>query len=143
MEKKKEKKIVNGKDLTCLRLIDDGFNPMVQIIKSFNEKRKMMTFSMWDDFSFEGYIRDQKSLEESRKLELTINIQDPLYSSFNILLGNDEEIVIDDDHTYGFDIKTMTISRSSNGIDIVFNNNEEKPKRINKFNIFIKNILNK
>lgn len=141
MENVKEKKITNGKDITCVRLIDDGFYPMIQIIKSFNEKNNVITFSMWDDFSFEGYTRDKKCMEESIKLELTIDIQDPLYSNFSKLIGNDEEIVIDDDHTYEFDIKTMKISRSSNGIDIVFKNNEEKPDTINKFNIFIKNIM--
>ena len=52
----KENQIKSGKDMTRFRLTDDGFCPMMQIIKSFNNRSAMITFSMWDDFSFHYII---------------------------------------------------------------------------------------
>ena len=137
----KEKVILDGKDIMRFRQVSDGYTPMTQIIKSFNERNKMLIFSMWDDFSFEGYNRNLSSMRTSTKLELEIDIQHPLYSSFNKLLSNDEKIIIDDDHTLGYNIKTMEISRKTECIVLTFTNNKENQEDIQKFYIFIKNIM--
>lgn len=52
-----------------------------------------------------------------------------------------KEKIIDDDHTNGVNIKTMKIYRNGSGINIYFKNNEEKPEIMEKFYIFIKNIM--
>lgn len=137
----KEKRIPSDQDVTLIRLINDGYYPMVQVIKSFDKKKKMIIFSMWDDLSFEGIIIESKVMSESKEFEVEIDIQDPLYLHFDKLLGSDEEIVIDDDHTLGYNIKTLKISRGIKGIKITFKNNEEKTEKRLSFNVFIKNIM--
>lgn len=138
---KNEKRLLNRHDVTLFRLIDDGYYPTIQIIKSFDEKKKMVTFSMWDDFSFEAISRETQNINEANKFEIEIDVQDPLYLHFNKLLGSDEQIIIDDDHSLEYNIKTMKISRSNKNIAIVFENNEKNPEIMSKFNVFIKNIM--
>ena len=138
---KKEKRILKGQDVTLFRIMDDGYYPTMQIIKSFDEKRKMITFSMWDDFSFEGICRETQSLNQINKFEVEIEEQDPLYLHFDKLLGSDEEIIIDDDHSLGYNIKTMRIWKSNNNIIITFENNEKTPEIMTKYNVFVKNIM--
>ena len=96
---------------------------------------------MWDDFSFEAFSRQISDINVSNKFEIEIDAKDPLHLHLDKLLGSDEQLVIDDDHSLEYNIKTMTISRDSNNIRIIFENNEEMPQVMSKFNVFIKNIM--
>ena len=136
----KEKRIMNGEDITILREID-GYSLTIQLIKSFNNKKQIITFSMWDDFCFEGYINNIDEMKVAKKLEILIDKKDELYESFSKLLAEDKELVIDDDDILEENIRTMKIIKNEEGMNIIFNNREEKPEVMSKFKIFIKNIM--
>ena len=53
-----------------------------------------------------------------------------IYLHLEKLLGSNEQLVIDDDHSLEYNIKTMTICRCSNNIRIIFENNEELKKYV-------------
>ncbi len=59
---------------------------------------------MWDDFQFDAYTKDDVS-----KLFFEFEYSDPLYSELDTLLGEDKEIIIDDDNTSNKLKKFMTI----------------------------------
>ncbi len=59
---------------------------------------------MLDDFQFDAYTKDDVS-----KLFFEFEYSDPLYSELDTLLGEDKEIIIDDDNTSNKLKKFMTI----------------------------------
>lgn len=99
---------------------------------------KSITLSIWDDFSFEGYIENTKDISE---LSFEFDIDDPLYFCLNRLLSTCDELLIDDDDTYQKNQKYMKIIKNNDNIIITFVNNLVDYKEYGKFNIFIKNIF--
>lgn len=97
--------------------------------------QKIVTFSMWDDFQFDAYSKDSD-------IELLFEFKndDYLYPNLNILLGEDKQIIIDDDNTLGRLKKFISITRKGESIIIIFHGNVDSEFIHEKYSVFIKNI---
>ena len=103
---------------------------------------KKITFSMWDDFSFNGYSYD-KYKKEVETISFSFNIDDPLYLPLNNLLMYKNPLIIDDDETYGVLRKYIVLKKEEDKITINITNkmvNDKDYDLIDKWHIFIKNI---
>lgn len=100
---------------------------------------KTISFCMWDDFAFSAWCSEDEDLKQ---LDFCFEEFDSLYSHLEKLLGSDDELIIDDDDTCEELKKIMRIYKVDNKINISFENNLKKLDIIEKFHIFIKNILN-
>lgn len=117
---------------------NNGYVPFITIKKAYinsNYLQKIITFSMWDDFQFDAYTKDDFS-----KLFFEFEYSDPLYSELDTLLGEDKEIIIDDDNTSNKMKKFMIILRKEESIAIEFIGDATCELTSQKFNVFIKNI---
>lgn len=131
----KEIKSTDGKIL--IKIDDSGYVPFVSIKKVYIDDtglQKTVTFSMWDDFQFDAYSKDNNS-----ELLFEFKDDDFLYSSLNILLGEDREITIDDDNTLDMLKKFMSISRKGKSIVVAFHGNVDSELAHEKYSVFIKN----
>ena len=114
---------------------------MVTINKGYfkdGDLDKTICFSMWDDFAFEAWCDEDEGF---RNLNFCFEKTDPLYSHLEKLLGQDNELVIDDDDTRQDMKKIMRIYKTENDITISFENKLEILDITGKFHIFIKNIV--
>jgi len=116
---------------------------MISIMKGYfsnGELVKTIRLSMWDDFGFEAWM--DCDYDEIEKISFDFDLNDPLYPYFDNLLGEENKLIIDDDNTYEEYKKVMIISKEDQGIVITFENKLDKNKILEKFNVFIKNIMN-
>jgi len=114
---------------------------MITINKGYfenGELKKTIGFNIWDDFAFEAWSIDDQEL---RELHFHFDKSDPLYIHLEKLLGQDYELIIDDDDTYEDMKKIMKICKEENSIIVSFENRLEKLDVISKFHVFIKNIM--
>lgn len=131
----KEIKSKDGKIL--IKIDDSGYVPFISIKKAYiNDKglKKIVAFSMWDDFQFDAYSKDNDN-----ELSFEFKNDDYLYSSLNILLGEDREIIIDDDNTLAKLKNFMSITRKDGSIVVVFHGNVDSELVHEKYSVFIKN----
>lgn len=113
---------------------------VVNISKGYlkdNDLVKGIELSIWDDISIRGYTYENN---DQNALELEFFSYDPIYFCLNRLLDNSDEIMIDDDDTYGILEKYMVIKRFKNCIKIIFINKTQESKSFDKYGIFVKNI---
>lgn len=101
-----------------------------------NDLEKILELSMSDDFNFFG----KYFIEDEDQLEFSIDANNPMFFAFNRLINGKETLIIDDDDTFDEKKKYLEIKRDENNIKIIFHNNISNS--YDKFNIFIKNILN-
>ena len=133
---KKEIKSRDGKLL--IEIDNSGYVQFISIKKVYiNDTglQKIITFSMWDDFQFNAYSKDNDN-----ELSLEFENDDYLYSNLSILLGKDKEIVIDDDNTLDKLKKFMSIIKKDKSIVITFHVNVNSEFNSQKYSVFIKNI---
>ena len=140
MEKRIE---LENKDKIIITETPGYCTDMISIMKGYfsnGELVKTIRLSMWDDFSFEAWM--DCDYDEVKKISFDFELNDPLYPYLDNLLKGLEKLIIDDDNTREEYKKTMIIFKENNKIVIVFENKLEKNKIMEKFNVFIKNILN-
>ena len=101
-----------------------------------NDIVKSLDLSIWDDIRFNAYTSD----DNVNCISFEIDINHPLYFCVKRLLGEDEELIIDDDDTREELKKYLTIKRENNIFKFIFVNNKENEFEIDKFSVFIKNI---
>ena len=103
------------------------------------EIEKILSFNQWDDYGFRAFIFND-NLKEINRIDFNIEKSNPLYNSINRFLGKEDLIIIDDDDTREINKKTLQFLRSNDEIIVTFSNELYK-NEIEKFNIFVKNIL--
>lgn len=120
-----------------------GFN--INILKSYIKNGKVeknITLSMWDDYGFRAWCRDDS--DNIKSIEFVFKDDEPLYKHLLNFLGEDEVLVIDDDETISDNKKTMSLYKNGSDIVISFKNELEDfgPPCMpcDKFYVFIKNI---
>ncbi len=132
-------KEINSRDGKLLIKIDNsGYVPFISIKKVYTNDtglQKIVTFSMWDDFQFDAYSKDNDS-----ELLFEFKNDDYLYSSLSILLDKDSEIIIDDDNTLDKLKKFMSIIRTGESIVVIFHGDIDSELTHQKYSVFIKNI---
>lgn len=103
-----------------------------------NEKGFFKSFEMsiWDDMSFQCYIKNWRDLAE---IEFDFDKTDLIYFCFDRLLGNDSEFIVDDDETSERMENYMVIRREENIIKVTLYNKNPKTRKY-LFQIFVKNI---
>lgn len=124
-------KILVEKDL-------NGYVPYISIKRLYTENdflKKMLMFSMWDDFEFNAFSKEKIS-----KLEFCFDENDPFYNCLNCLLDKDHDIVIDDDSTFQCWKKYILLQRVESKIRILFVGDYDCEFNSQKFKIFVKNI---
>lgn len=138
-EENKLEKVIKTRDGKLLIQIDNsGYVPFISIKKVYindNCLQKIVTFSMWDDFQFDAYSKDNDS-----ELLFEFKKDDYLYSNLSILLGKDRKIIIDDDNALNKLKKYMSIIRKDESIVIIFHGNVDSKLTHQKYSVFIKNI---
>lgn len=107
----------------------------VSIKKTYLELKRIITFSIWDDMSFNAYTR-----ELCDEIAFDFNISDSIYFCLLNLLKEDEKLIIDDDDTYEEMMKYIKFERLENKIKITFFNHLKESPIHNKFSVFVKNI---
>lgn len=100
---------------------------------------KDICFAIWDDMSFSAYVKGED--ETIKKVEFEFDINHPLYFCIKRLLGNDDEFIIDDDHTSEKNKCYLIIKKEDYKFKFKFVNElKENKYSFGKFNVFIKNI---
>ena len=93
---KKTIELSNGRLL--IETDNNGYVPFTSIKKAYIDNgniKKIITFSMWDDFQFDAYTKDNVN-----ELFFEFDIGYFIYLKLSILFSKDKDIVIDDDHTF-------------------------------------------
>lgn len=103
------------------------------------EIEKIISFNQWDDYGIQAYCFNI-DLDKINSIDFNIQINNPFYNVINKFLGSEQLIIIDDDDTREINKKTLIFSRDNENIIVKFSN-ELYRNEIEKFNIFVKNIL--
>lgn len=122
----------------------DGYSLSMNIRECFlkgNDVQKNYCLRRWDDYAFNAWCGDIRNLT---KLSFEFNIDHPLYIHLFHLLNYDDEVIIDDDDSMGFNKKYMRIYRKDKTIYIDFINDLTDEEKDNLyptewFRVFIKN----
>jgi len=99
----------------------------------------IISFNQWDDYGFQAFCFDC-NLDEINRIDFNIEKSNPIFNSINKFLDREDLIIIDDDDTREINKKTLQFLRNDEKIIISFCNELGK-NEIEKFNIFVKNIL--
>ena len=99
--------------------------------------KKIISFNMWDDFSFSAWGSGEESID------FTIDKENPLYNPLKKFLNKDGSILIDDDDTLEEKVKTMEISKEKDDVKIIFTNKNLGKTQFfhDRYKVFIKNIM--
>ncbi len=112
--------------------IREGFLENGEVVKTY-------TLSRWDDYGFNGWIDND---EDIQKLSFEFDLNHPLYLPLFHLLNYDDELLIDDDDSVEDNKKYMLIHKGNDKIYVDFINELDNDNfDINKFRVFIKNIV--
>lgn len=103
------------------------------------ELKKIISFHQWDDYGFEAFCFGS-DLEDINSVNFNIKRNNPFYDPINKFLDSEQLIIIDDDATREINKKTLSFLRNGDEFIITFSNKRRK-NEIEKFNIFVKNIL--
>lgn len=116
-----------------------------RILNENRKVEKVLSFNMWDDFSFSGTIYNEEKLDkidEMKELEFVIDKENLMYNPLKQLLGEEKQFLLDDDNSYETNKKTMQIVAEEENIKVIFKNGKEEKELFDeKFKVFIKNIL--
>ena len=111
-------------------IITEGFLENDDLLKTY-------TLSKRYDYNFNGWSNNN----DVNKISFEFDTNHPLYIPLTHLLNNDVSLLIDDDDDIEDNAKYMLIHKEEDIIYIDFINNEKEKNRYSeKFNIFIKNI---
>lgn len=103
------------------------------------ELDRIISFNQWDDYGFQAFCINS-NLDEMNRIDFIIRKDNPLYNSINKFLDKEDLIIIDDDDTREINKKTFQFLKNGEEIIVSFCNELGK-NEIEKFNIFVKNIL--
>ncbi len=93
-----------------------------------------------DDYGFTGWTPSEK--QDINKISFEFDINHPLYMPLFHLLNYDDELLIDDDDSVEDNKKYMLIHKGNDKIYVDFINELDNDNfDINKFRVFIKNIV--
>ncbi len=113
---------------------------LVTIRRIYNDEKKHIEFNKWDDYSFKAYIMSE-NYYDLKELEFEIKQYDPLYLPLDKFLGEENQIIIDDDDSYETNENVMMIKKNHESIIIKFIDQRDKIDFCNEhFRVFIKNI---
>lgn len=138
-----EKRIRNNGNI--IRIVtEQGYcSNNVHITKAFfenEELKKAITFSIWDDMSFNTYIHNEELCLDITELSFDIDIEDKIYYALNRMLGRSNSLIIDDDDTREELRNYLEFKRTNNKIIITFHDEDIEKPLFERFTIFIKNI---
>ena len=138
-----EKQIRNNGNI--IRIVtEQGYcSNNVHITKAFfenEELKKAITFSIWDDMSFNTYIHNEELCLDITELSFEIDIEDKIYYALNRMLGRSNSLIIDDDDTREELRNYLEFKRTNNKIIITFHDEDIEKPLFERFTIFIKNI---
>ena len=144
IEKEHRINMTNG-NIIIFRLSDAycGYNITIQkgYIKD-GQVDKTITLSMWDDYGFRAWRKDDN--DDIKSIDFEFEPNDPLYNYLLNILGEDEILLIDDDETALENKKIMSLYKNGSDIVISFKNELEDfgtpCMPCDKFYVFIKNI---
>ena len=132
-----KKKILD--DGNIIKLNSDGRRVIIDKGYMQNgEPSKVLTMSMTDDFGFEAFTFSD---EETDSVNFSIPKYDPLYKHLNVLLGRNNDLIIDDDMSVEEKQKYMKIQKREKDILVGFYNNSKDASITDKFIITIINIM--
>lgn len=112
--------------------ISEGFIVDGNLKKYYDLTRTM-------DYSFNASSYDDEY--ELNEIQFEFNIKHPLYSPLNNLLNNKNTLIIDDDDTVELNKKYIKISKNEDKIILSFINELSDNLELEKFSVFIKNIM--
>ncbi|MDD3453001.1 MAG: hypothetical protein PHN42_01820 [Bacilli bacterium] len=103
------------------------------------ELERTVSFNQWDDYGFNAFCLNC-DMNIINKVDFKIDKNNLFYTPLKKFLGNEELIIIDDDDTREINKKTLQFLQAKDVIIISFDNQLGK-NEMEKFNIFVKNIL--
>lgn len=137
-----EKEITIDENRILKYTVTTGYvKPTYYIIEGFlenGELKKTYSLSQTDDYHFTGWLDDDKGINA---LSFEFDKNHPLYFPLLNLLNNDNELIIDDDDTREYNLNYLSINKRNDKIYINFIDNKNDDYSIDKFKVFIKNIL--
>lgn len=92
------------------------------------------------DFGFKLEVFSMKDYELNTN-SFVVEKHNLLYDSFANLLGNQEQLIIDDDFTHAIEVKYLQIKKENEKIILEFHNHKNEMSSIDKFSVGIKNTL--
>ena len=121
--------------------IDETLNGHSRMIREFfienNELSKTYSLFQSDDYGLNAYTSDDSQFSN---LSFEFDVNHPLYFPLLHLLKNDKCLLIDDDDTRKLNEKYLRVYIRDDKIIISFRNNKYESE-VNRFRIFIKNIM--
>lgn len=137
-------KRINNKGNIVRIVTEEGYcTNNVHITKAFfkdGELDKTVTFSIWDDMSFNTHIHNRELCLDITELSFEIDIEDQIYFALNRMLGRDNSLIIDDDDTREELRNYLEFKRINNTIVVTFHDEDIEKPLFERFTIFIKNI---
>lgn len=137
-------KQINNKGNIVRIVTEEGYcTNNVYITKAFfkdGELDKTVTFSIWDDMSFNTHIHNKELCLDITELSFEIDIDDQIYFALNRMLGRDNSLIIDDDDTRDELRNYLEFKRINNTIVVTFHDEDIEKPLFERFTIFIKNI---
>ena len=125
--------------------ISDGLSTKYSIEEFFiedDEMHKSYRLSCNDDYNFAGWINaGLKDKEEMETLSYDFEPSHPLYGPLNHLLRDQNQIILDDDHTEEDNKKILLIAKDEDRITLDFINHLEKDDVQNKFSVTSKGLI--
>lgn len=138
-----EKQIKNNDSIIRITTEQGYCSDNIHITKAFfkgKELDKTVTFSIWDDMSFNTHIHNRELCLDITDLSFEIDIEDHIYFALNRMLGKDNYLIIDDDDTSEKLRNYLKFKRINNKIVITFHDEDIDKPLFERFNVFIKNI---
>ena len=138
-----DKMLEVGKNLKIrisIKEVNNIYSSSYEIAEFKNgEIDKIISFNEWDDYGFEAMCFNS-DIDKINNIDFIIKKDNPLYHSLNKFLDTENLIIIDDDTTREINKKAMLFIRNGEEIIVRFSN-ELGQNELEKFNIFVKNIL--
>ena len=132
-----EKRIDITKERALIYRFDD-YPTIKEVFFKNGDIEKIYILMRTDDYNFNALIYEDDNINE---LSFEYDINHPLYLPLLHLLNNKEKLLIDDDDTREEYQKYLVICKSTNKINLSFINNNSNSIGIEKFTVFIKNIM--
>ena len=111
---------------TYLDEVEEGFSKNSKLDKGYS-------LSRWDDYAFVGY-----SSSRHHCVDFSFDVDHVLYFPLLHLLGDDDELIVDDDDSLELNRRYMRIYKDDDLIKMEFN--DDFDDEIKKFNVFVKSI---
>lgn len=138
------KKIRNTNSQINISVDNNNFVSNISIEKAYlkdDSLDKTITLLKTDDMKFTAYKQDLADYSDLVELEYEVTIEDKIYFALNRLLGNNDEMFIDDDFTRDEYRNYLIIKRKQNKIVFIFHDEDIQKLTFERFNVFIINIV--